>query len=77
MMRIVLIAAIIAIVWRLLTGRALMPGRHTPPSADTPNDQAHAMVRCKHCGTHVPAKQAVLEGDDWYCCQEHRDDARH
>lgn len=72
MMRWVLIAAIVFIVWRLLTGRPLLPGN--PPSGDS-GDEAEAMVRCKLCGTHVPARHALLEGDDWYCCQEHRDEA--
>ena len=64
MMRWVLIAAIVFIVWRLLTGRPVLPGN--PPPAD-PDDHAEAMVRCKLCGTHVPAQRALLE--------EHRDEA--
>jgi len=84
MMRWLLIAAIVFIAWRLLTGRPLFPpgddpaspGADARPSDPQPSDKgAEAMVRCKHCGIHVPARNAILEGDDWYCCPEHRDDA--
>ena len=34
-----------------------------------------AMVRCDHCGVHVPEKEVVRSGDRNYCSPEHRDAA--
>jgi uncharacterized protein len=30
------------------------------------------MVRCAHCGVHVPSGEAVQADDRWYCSAEHR-----
>lgn len=30
------------------------------------------MLRCVQCGVHVPASEALLSGDDAYCCIEHK-----
>lgn len=31
-----------------------------------------AMVECAHCGLHLPAAEAVLEGPHVYCSDAHR-----
>ena len=36
-----------------------------PPSAQ-------AMLECAHCGLHLPAADAVLDGSRVYCSTEHR-----
>lgn len=41
--------------------------RRPPPTADKPP----LMVRCTHCGVHLPEDQAVREAQDWYCSTEH------
>jgi uncharacterized protein len=30
------------------------------------------MVRCAHCGLHLPQKEAVIAGDVPYCSEAHR-----
>ena len=30
------------------------------------------MRQCRHCGVYVPASDALREGENWYCCEEHR-----
>jgi uncharacterized protein len=30
------------------------------------------MVECAHCGLHLPAADAVREGDKLYCGEAHR-----
>lgn len=30
------------------------------------------MVRCAHCGLHVPADEGVAADGRIYCCEEHR-----
>jgi uncharacterized protein len=34
------------------------------------------MVRCAHCGVHLPRSESIRAGDKFYCCAEHRDAAR-
>jgi uncharacterized protein len=29
------------------------------------------MVRCEHCGTHVPRDLALAKGERWFCSQAH------
>ncbi len=44
------------------------PKPPTAPRAAPPQ----AMVECAHCGLHLPAADAVLEGRHVYCCDAHR-----
>ncbi|MCK9202193.1 MAG: hypothetical protein M0P59_13905 [Gallionella sp.] len=34
------------------------------------------MVRCAHCGVHLPRSESIKAGDKFYCSTEHRDAAR-
>ncbi|OWT74705.1 MULTISPECIES: PP0621 family protein [unclassified Achromobacter] len=43
-------------------------GRPTRPAAV---QQAEQMVRCAHCGIHLPRSEAVLSAGETYCGQEH------
>jgi len=29
------------------------------------------MVRCAHCGVHLPNDRALSRGQEWYCSQQH------
>ncbi len=31
------------------------------------------MVQCQHCGLHVPEQEAIQNGGDYYCSQDHID----
>jgi uncharacterized protein len=31
------------------------------------------MVRCEHCGVHLPKGESILAGGNFFCCAEHRD----
>lgn len=41
------------------------------PSTPPPVEQ-QKMLRCAHCGLHIPQGEAVMDGDTPYCCTEHR-----
>jgi uncharacterized protein len=44
------------------------------PRIDTrPTKQVGSMVRCAHCGVHVPQNEALQAGGKYYCCREHLD----
>jgi uncharacterized protein len=62
----VLLAIALYLVWRALQRRDRTPP--SPPPADTPQ----AMVSCATCGLHVPRREALLLGDRYFCCEEHR-----
>ena len=58
---IVLIAAAVWL-WRKFKG----------PVANTPREQdAPPMVRCAHCGVHLPRDRALRLEQQWYCSQAH------
>lgn len=65
------LAVLALFIWRKLTaGPAL--GRRDPPQVTE-----EEIVACAHCGLHVPASEALREGDDVYCCPEHLRRGRH
>jgi uncharacterized protein len=44
------------------------PSRPVPPDRRVPAE----MVECAHCGLHLPAPDAVLDGRHVYCGEAHR-----
>lgn len=60
------IALIAAAVW--LWRRINRPAT---PTATT--EHSAPMVRCAHCGVHVPQDKALMQGQRWYCSQIHLD----
>lgn len=36
-----------------------------------PERLAAAMKKCAHCGIHIPAGEAVIRDDEYYCCEDH------
>lgn len=42
--------------------------RDRPPVAGTGED----MVRCAHCGVHLPKSESVLSDGEFFCSDEHR-----
>ena len=72
-MKYLLVIAVVAFVVWLLTAkargtRARPTGEEAAPSARKPQ----AMARCAHCGVHLPASDAVIEGASVYCSDAHR-----
>ncbi len=64
-----LLALAIYLLWRWVTarGRASPP---EPPRAATRDKQV--MVSCASCGLHLPKPDALMLGEHYYCCEEHR-----
>ncbi|MFA6920501.1 MAG: PP0621 family protein, partial [Gallionella sp.] len=40
---------------------------------DTPVKNPEDMVRCVHCGVHLPVGESIRAGDQVFCSAEHRD----
>ncbi|MGZ8253401.1 MAG: PP0621 family protein [Burkholderiaceae bacterium] len=62
-----LLAVVIYMVWRSMQRRD-----KGPPSSGTELGTPQAMVSCATCGLHVPRQEALLLGDRFFCCEEHR-----
>ena len=60
-----LLAIIMAAIW--LWRRIAASTRRSDDSSAAPAP----MVRCAHCGVHVPRARALAQGDSWYCSQAH------
>lgn len=60
------IALIAAAVWfwRKFKSPAAAP---RPPNEPTTTP----MVRCAHCGVHLPQDRALSQSQQWYCSQAH------
>ena len=73
-MKYLLVLVVIAIgVWMLskrLRGPAPKPPRPSAGPARAP--QPAEMLRCAHCGLHLPAADALREGTLAYCDEAHR-----
>ncbi len=63
-----LVAAIVAVIW--IVAR-LRKGRDQPPARAA---RVGSMVRCAHCGLHLPSDEAVSNrAGQHFCSSEHRD----
>jgi len=59
---------------RLLAQQAAKKSRQpSGPQAPRPHTShtSEALVRCTHCGIHLPRSQAVLMDEQIWCSQEH------
>jgi uncharacterized protein len=66
MSRLFLLIAIAAVVYLLIKSY-----RKNVPQQD--NQVAEDMVRCAHCGVHLPKSESILAGGQFFCGAEHRD----
>ena len=67
MSRLLLLIAIVIVVYWLF--RSYLKG-NTPQSH---NQAAEDMVRCAHCGLHLPKGESIVADGLTFCCAEHRD----
>lgn len=70
MSRLLLLVVIAAVVYLLVRSYRRKSGA---PEKDT---VAEDMVRCAHCGVHLPRGESIQSGGKFYCSTEHRDAAR-
>ena len=66
--RLVIIAALIWLVWRILRRTLLAP----PQQGNPPPSGNQKMVRCAECGVHTPESLAVRQNEQRFCCEDHR-----
>ncbi|MCH9638059.1 MAG: preprotein translocase subunit YajC [Betaproteobacteria bacterium] len=39
---------------------------------DSPSEAIEDMVRCTHCGVHLPKSESIASDDLFFCSDEHR-----
>lgn len=66
MSRLLFLLAIAAVVYLLIKSY-----RKSPPQKD--QALAEDMVRCAHCGVHLPIGESIRADDQLFCCAAHRD----
>ena len=71
MSRLLFLFAIAVIVYLLLKSfRNKMSGKNAP--GENTSGQAEDMVRCVHCGVHLPKHESILVDGRFYCSEAHR-----
>lgn len=60
------IAIVFAALW---LWRKIKPS--APQQAPKAGDQTLLMVRCAHCGVHLPQDRALNRDQQWYCSPAH------
>ena len=67
LIRILVIALVVWLLIRML--RNWMDRKAVKPAPKA--EQIDTVVRCAHCGLHIPQQEAVQVGDQYYCSKEH------
>lgn len=68
----VVLLVVVLGLWLMLRGRGERRELPRRPAAAAKPPAPQAMVECAHCGLHLPAADAVLEGSRVYCSEAHR-----
>lgn len=65
--------ALIFIVWLVIhfAKRLLATGKRTATPGK--KEVIANMVRCEFCGLHIPEKEAIQTGEQYFCSKAHRD----
>ena len=66
----VVVVVVVVALWMMARSRRTKRPVVRTPAGDT---VSQAMVRCSHCGVHLPRAEALTSsGGDTYCSEEHR-----
>lgn len=70
MSRLLMLLVIVAVIYLLI--------RSFRKKADVEQDETvtEDMVRCAHCGVHLPRSESIQADGKFYCSTEHRDASR-
>lgn len=72
MAKILLLAVVVAVAWWLLRRGLRSPARRNGGAAAGAPEN---MVRCAHCGVHLPRGESIESGDRFFCSREHERDS--
>jgi len=69
--RLLLIIAVVVVIYLLVRSYRKNPSLDAEESDDAVTED---MVRCAHCGVHLPKTESVLSGEECFCSKDHRDE---
>ena len=72
MSRLILILALAVAVYLLLRPPRAIPRNAGPSGRPEVAPPAEDMVRCVHCGVHLPMSEAIMARGQYYCSEAHR-----
>ena len=72
MMKLLFFGLLVFVVYLMLRGRRPSAARASDPVVPP----AQRMVACGQCGVHLPENESLQEAGQYYCCEQHRLDAR-
>ena len=73
MMKYLLVVAVVLLVLGLARARRRMDSKPARPASATGKPAAEEMVRCAHCGVHLPRREALAgAASGLYCSEAHR-----
>jgi uncharacterized protein len=68
----IVLIAVIAVIFWMVTGKARAAARQAKEQADRPAERAaEDMVRCAHCGLFLPKADSVEARGVRFCSREH------
>lgn len=70
-MKYLLVLVVVGFLVWMLTARSRQSKQGGAPREGR-NEAPKSMARCAHCGLHLPAADAVVEGSRVYCSESHR-----
>jgi uncharacterized protein len=68
-MKYLLLLVFLGILWWVWKKRTVEPPQ---PPARRPDPQPEKMVVCAHCGLLLPESDSLPGGENFYCCEAHR-----
>lgn len=69
LIRLLILALIVWLIYRMVQRMLSKPRAGKPRSPEL----GTRMVRCAHCGIHIPENEALHRDGQPYCCEEHRE----
>ena len=73
LIRLIAIALVFWLLYRMIHRMLVKPSPEKPSSPRVGTD----MVRCAHCGIHIPKNEALQQDGYDYCSEEHRQAGPH
>ena len=70
MIKFLLLALGVWVIYRIFKGYGRSLKQDQTPS--TPAEASEDMVRCAHCGVHLPRSESIVSQGEFFCSNEHR-----
>ncbi len=65
--KLIFLVLVVVIVWAVLKNYSKSRSRGAAPRTPAPED----MVRCEHCGVHLPRSESHASGGNFFCSEDH------